>query len=872
MSRVSWDRVKEICLAALERSPEERETYLDAACAGEGTLRAEVESLLAQHDPDFLERPLAWVGDLEADPGHAAPTRPRRIGPYRVVRPIGRGGMGEVFLAIQEGEGFERPVAVKLVPSSLATEELLRRFRLERTIQASLDHPYIAKLIDGGATEDGRPFFVMEFVEGLSITEYCDRASLGVTQRLRLFMSVCDAVHHAHQNLIVHRDLKPGNILVTRDGHPKLLDFGIGKVLDPWLDAAADRTTLTGRALTPEYAAPEQMRGEAITTATDVHGLGVLLYELLTGRHPYAEGVTSREELGRALLETTPTSPSSVVVRDQAKSHGGEVRTPSTIARLRGTVPGRLRRRLKGDLDNIVLQALRKEPERRYPSVEAFRADIERHLDGRPVRARPASLGYRFSKLAARNPWLLTAAMLATVALGVAVVLPWRQNRRLVQERDKALEVQDFLLEAFGITSGDETAAAGQLLDLQASRVDSLYGDRPALQAQMMLVLADGYDRLGRYDDALPLAEGALEVLREGDGGAPDLAAALNAVGWAQHRLSNEAEAARYLEEAVGMRRRLGRSARRELARSLNDLGVVREAQGEYDRAAALHREALNLRRSVLGDADRATGVSASNLAVVLYRMGDLEGARREGELALELLRHSVGPDHQRTIIVQNNLAAFKVAAGDYEGAVSEYADLLERQTRLQGAGHPVTISLRAGLATSLMQLGRFREAEAVLRDLVLFAGRLGDAQTDNELSGRRLLAEAVARQDRPGEALYILDEAVSEAAGRRPRTSAHRKLLEERERLKERLGDTLGAVSDARTVVRLAEVELDPASDELAMDRLRLAELLMESGRTNAADSVISRVRPRVVSGEASTQVSERLRALQGAGSGGGG
>ena len=705
-----WERVKDVCLGALELPGSERPKYLDRACEGDPELRREAESLLAQYDPDFLEDPLVTLDPIE--PGEDVPGHPQRIGPYRIVRPVGRGGMGEVLLAVQEGEGFERPVAIKLILSGMATTDVLERFRLERRILASLHHPNLARLIDGGATDDGRPYFVMEFVEGLPITEYCDRNALSVTERLRLFMSVCDAVHHAHQSLVVHRDIKPGNILVTSEGMAKLLDFGIGKVLDPSPDGVPDRTAATRRVLTPEYAAPEQVRGGVITTATDVHGLGVLLYELLTGRHPFSSEASTPEELDRAVVETTASAPSTVVTDEDAPA------SPSEVARLRGTVPGRLRRRLRGDLDNIILQALRKEPERRYPSAEAMRADVERHLDGRPVRARPDSLAYRASKFAVRNPWGLVAASFALVAVGVSIVVPWQQNRRLTDERDKALAVQGFLLEAFGTTGGDESIGARDLLDLQAGRADSLYADRPELHARMLLVLADAYDRLGLYADALPLAERALSLYQDRhEGDHTDVATALNTSGWALHRAGRGEEGARRLEDAVDMRERLGRSERGRLARSLNDLGVVREGLGQYQEAVVLHRRALDVRRSVLGDSDLATGVSANNLSTALYRVGDTDGAIREGELALELLRGSVGPEHQRTIIVQSNLAALKVARGDFEAAVVDYQALLAVQTRLQGESHPVTNSVRRGLGTSLLRLERWDEAERMFSD-----------------------------------------------------------------------------------------------------------------------------------------------------------
>ena len=632
MSAGGWTRLMELCLGALERPPAERAVWLDGACAGDRALKAEGEGLLAQEDPDFLENPIVRMEGLAAPEATPGDSLERRIGPYRIVRPLGHGGMGEVFLAIQEGDGFERPVALKVVRPGMATDDVLARFRLERRILAGLSHPNLAKLIDGGATEDGLPYFVMEYVEGVPITEHCEQAGASVEERLRLFMDVCDAVHHAHQSLVVHRDIKPGNILVTRDGAPKLLDFGIGKVLDP--TEGPDRTLTVRRVLTPEYASPEQLRGGVITTATDVHGLGLLLYQLLTGRHPFADDATTTEEVDRALRETNPTSPSTRV----------------------GAARPRLRRALRGDLDNIVLKALRKEPERRYASVEALRADVERHLEGRPIRARPDSVRYRLSKFVSRNPWGVAAAALALVALGTAIVVPWRQNRQLLAERDKALAVQGFLLEGFGTTGGDETIGARDLLDRQAARLDTAYADRPELRAEMLLVLSDAYERLGLYAEAIPPAERALELLVDvhPDDHA-DVARAYNTLGWALYRGARLPEAAALLAEAVAIRRRLGRPSLGELSRSLNDLGVVRNAMGEFETAEALHREAFEIRSEVLGDSELATGISASNLAAALYQLGRYDEAREQMTRALELMRRAVGPDHQRTVTVQNN-------------------------------------------------------------------------------------------------------------------------------------------------------------------------------------------------------------------------
>ncbi|MDH3271079.1 MAG: tetratricopeptide repeat protein, partial [Gemmatimonadota bacterium] len=761
---------------------------------------------------------------------------------------------------------FERPVAIKVVRAGLATEDVLERFRLERSILAGLNHPNLAQLIDGGRTDGGLPYFVMEFVEGVRITEYCDRNTLSVEARLKLFTLVCDAVQHAHRNLVVHRDIKPSNILVTPNGLPKLLDFGIGKVLDPSAPDVPDRTAMTQRVLTPEYAAPEQVRGGPITTATDVHGLGVLLYELLTGHHPFASEASSPERLTRAVLDTAPTSPSTVVGHPVDRSWG-DVVTPSQIASLRRTTPPRLRRALQGDVDNIILMALRKEPERRYSSAEAFGADVQRHLGGRTVRARPDSMRYRLSKFVTRNPWAATAAVLAAVVLGASVAIPWQQNRRLTRERDKAREVQDFLLEAFGTTGVDESIGAGDLLDLQSGRIGELYPDRPELQAEMYLVLAEAYDRLGRYDEELEVAERGLDLMREQyPSDHPDLARALNTLGWALHQAGNRDRAAAVLENAVDMRRRLGRPYRAELARSLNDLGVVRSVLGESGAAEALHREAFTIRRAALGDSDRATGVSASNLAAVLYEQGEFEEARREAELALELLRSSVGPDHQRTIVVQNNLAVMSIAAGDVEGAIAQYRDLLDRQTRLQGAEHPVTNTVRHGLAATLLRVEQWEEAYHLAADAYQISRDAGVSGLERALRAHGTIVRALEGAGRTADALVELDTAIRDVEDDPRLAPLLQSLRSDRVRLLVSLDDWRGAAEDYNALLRAAEASLTPDDPSLAARRVRLAEYLARAGELSSADSLLNAARAVATADSASGELRaafERVLAL---------
>ncbi len=435
MTPERWQQIRGVYEQAASLAVADRPSYLDTACASDWELRREVESLLgyqARAGSAFLQHPAA---DLLGTAGGEArvPSRiGRRIGVYQIIEEIGHGGMGEVYAAARADGQYEKKVAVKLVRSGYDSSLILDRFRHERQILATLDHPNIARLLDGGTTEEGTPYLVMELIEGSPIDEYCDKLDLGIAERLQLFKQVCAAVQYAHQRLVVHRDLKPSNILVTADAVPKLLDFGIAKILDP---SARAETTLV-RPMTPAYASPEQIRGESITTASDVYSLGVVLYRLLSGRSPYRVDARNPTELARAITEIEPERPSTAIARPILPPHASQsAQTSSGDPRLS---VGKVRRLLKGDLDNIVLKALRKEPDRRYASADKLEEDIERHLQGLPVLASPDSLFYRTRKFVQRNKVGVSAAALVLLAIAGAVFVSVRQARIAEQQRRRA--------------------------------------------------------------------------------------------------------------------------------------------------------------------------------------------------------------------------------------------------------------------------------------------------------------------------------------------------------------------------------------------------------------------------------------------------
>jgi eukaryotic-like serine/threonine-protein kinase len=419
-----WQQVREILDQAIALPTDERPAYLDKVCTGDSALRSEVESLLRSHQDAgsvFLKKPAIDFKSAMPDAGPKVCRVGRRIGVYQIVEEIGRGGMGEVYRAVRADGQYDKQVAIKLVRVGLDTSFVLERFRHERQILASLDHTNIARLHDGGTTEDGLPYLVMELIEGTPMDQYCEERELSIAERLQLFIQVCAAVQYAHQRLVIHRDIKPSNILVTTEGVPKLLDFGIAKILDP--SAGAETTLL--RPMTPEYASPEQVRGQSITTATDVYSIGVVLYRLLTGRSPYPEATRTPLEFAKIICEVEPPRPSTV----RMPVKGMYYNFPETTTSRTPANSAKVKRALKGDLDHIVLKALRKEPERRYSSVEQFAEDIRRHLKGLPVMAVKGSVRYRAGKFVRRNRAGIAAAAMVFITLVVGVAATIRQAR-----------------------------------------------------------------------------------------------------------------------------------------------------------------------------------------------------------------------------------------------------------------------------------------------------------------------------------------------------------------------------------------------------------------------------------------------------------
>jgi serine/threonine-protein kinase len=741
-----WARIEGILDSVLELDPASRAAAIDRACGPDARLRAQVESLVAADagreallDVPAVEYAAGLVRAVSEASDELGEEQPGdRIGPYRIIREIGRGGMGRVFLADRADGEFEQQVALKLVGSGYAGPEIRQRFLRERQILARLHHPSIARLLDGGVTPDRRPYFAMEFVSGEPITQYCDKRTLDVNARLDLFAAVCDAVQYAHQNLVVHRDLKPSNTLVTFEGQVKLLDFGIAKVLHEDDDAALVTLTRLGSGpMTPEYAAPEQVRGEPVTTATDVYALGALAYELLTGRGPHELSRRTAAEVERAIAERDVVRPSSVAA-------------PDAIARARATEPARLRRKLRGDLDTIVMQALQKDPARRYPSAGALAEDVRRYRDGRPIAGRRDSVRYRTGKFVRRHALGVAATVLVLFALvGGLIGTAW-QAGVASREAAKANEVSRFLAGLFSVADPARTNAAQitarELLDRGATRIETELADQPDIQAEMMLLLGRIYRELGVYDRARPLIERALDVRRARFGAEdPQTAAAMAELGrlWLDMGLPEKAE--QLQRDTLALRRRLLGPNDPDVGKTLRDLATVLNSRGKYEEAETLQREALAINQREFGPEHAEVASDLEGLQSILRARGQSEAAVVAARQVLAIRQKVLGADHLETATAMNNLAILHRERWELAEAERLYREVLAFDLRRLGEVHPYTATVSNNLAFVLRDRGQYDEAERLFRSALDIDYRLYGREHPNVATVLNNLASVLA-------------------------------------------------------------------------------------------------------------------------------
>ncbi len=712
MTPERWQRVKQLLDLALDLEDWQRETFVIGECSGDTTLSAEVMDLLAGAGAadHFIEEPAVL---LLADGEHRL-VAGARFGPYRVLREIGHGGMGSVVLAERDDAEYVKRVAIKVVRRGMDTEEIVRRFRQERQILANLAHPNIAALLDGGTTDDGLSYFVMEYVEGTPVDQYCRAAALPQRARLELFLTVCSAVHFAHQNLVVHRDLKPANILVTTAGVPKLLDFGIAKLLQDEQPLSTLVLQPGLRLMTPEYASPEQRQGGQITTATDVYGLGLLLHLLLLGRLPQRDPAPAAAAAGTA-GNGRAAAPGG--------GSGGAVAGESISARTMAA--------LHGDLGNIVAKALREEPGRRYASAQALADDVSRHLQGLPVEARPDTWGYRTGKFVRRHRAGVAAAgllLLLIVGFGVAVTVLLGKSVREQRRAERVLTfLNDLLSNPDPGKSRGTTMTLREALDRGREKILAGMSEDPQTRATLMETMGRVYGKLDLYEPELQLAREAVQLRRAALGNDdPKLAESLHSLANALRRTGDNAAAEPYLREALAIQERHAPDGDAEVARGRNNLASLLEEQGQIAEAEKLYREALAIQRRILGNQHPDVAKTLNNLAGLLQAKGELAAAEPLYREALTIYRRCFGKDpHPDVAMTLNNLAMLREDRGDPAEAEQLFGQTLAMRRRLYGEGPLV--------ARTLNNLGHLREAQ-------------GDAA-----GAEALYRQAIAIYDQPG-------------------------------------------------------------------------------------------------------------------------
>ena len=759
MSDDRWERIEALLDEALDLDAARIPSWLEGI---DPVLRPELSRLLRAHGAakGFLEAPAAaMAAQLVGEVGREG-REGDRLGPYRIVRELGRGGMGTVYLAHRDDLGMD--VALKLLSHSVSPARLVRGFLSERRILAGLEHPNIARLLDAGLTESGTPYFVMERIDGESLTDYCDSHSLDVRERLRIFGRVCDAVEYAHQRLVVHRDLKPSNVMVTSDGAPKLLDFGIAKVLESGAPESGATHTV-GQFMTPQYASPEQIRGEPVGTSTDVYSLGVLLYELLAGRPPHVVAGGTPFAAGQTVLETEPAA----LPRGIPEEVEGEVATR------RSTTPRKLRQLLAGDLETIVAQAMHKDRGRRYPGVAALAEDVRRHLQGRPVVARGDSFAYRSDRFVRRNALSL---ILGTAALATAVGFAVFHTQRMAAERDHARteaataqSVSDFLVSIFAASDPDQPEGADlsaqDLLERGVARVRDELADETAVRARLLDVLGTVQGKRGRFREAEPLLEEALALRRESLGNDHvDVIQSLTHLSTLRGDLSDWAGATDLAQQAYDLSAKVLGPQNPETVYRLHNLGLCLTRTGDLERAEAVLRKSLEERRRLLGDENVGVANAILALANVTRDRGRYEEAAALYEEALALSRRVYGDDHPRVASAWNNLARLYARTQRWDDAERCATEALRIRQSVYGERNPRVIPPLGNLAALEFERGRFQAADSLYLELLALVREAYGPDHEEAISVLRVLGRARDHLERPAEAESLLTASVGMA------------------------------------------------------------------------------------------------------------
>lgn len=771
MNKEHWQTIKSIVSSALTLSGPERDRYITRACRADENLRAEIEQLLISIEKSEQEKFLSQV-NIDAKSLVSELTEKwqikasrkdligKKIGPYKLIRQLGEGGMGSVFEAERCDGEFNQTVAIKLIRKGVDTVDNIKRFHMEEEILARLHHPNIAQLYDGGLTEDGNPYLVMEFVNGVPVDDYCFEHYLTVSERIKLFRDVCSAVQYAHGNLIIHRDIKTKNIFVTHEGVVKILDFGVAKLLDPGVTDVTLLKTLPGQKFwTPYYASPEQVTGEIVTVATDVYALGILLYKLLTDTYPFDLDGKSTAEIERMIVESLPVPPSQAV-----KSANTE------CAARRQLSPSELRKTLTGDLDALVLKAIRKDAKYRYRSVEQLLDDIGRYQNGMPLTARKGTIRYRFSKFANRNKAALSTIAIVLVAvaiMGIYHVFKLTEQRNLAQlESAKALAAQDYLVELFEAADPSENRGeqitVQEIVDRGIAQLEENLSGEPEVHLEMLKVLGRVKQALGDFDHSAELLEEALNSTRElrGDEHA-DVAATAAMLGEVLRWDGEYDRAESLLREALAIQRGLVREDDAGIASNIHRLARTLEMKGNFDEAEELYNEALAMRERLFGEHSAAVSATLNNMGWLLHQKGNHIESEEFLRRSLVIKEQLLEPPHPDIASTMSNLSVVLRSLRNHEDAENFAEQALEQEIKLHGEDHPRVTTALNNRSLILLDLGHYQEAETVYRHILENNRRqLGPDHiyVGFSLSG---LAIALIEDGRNEEALPYIEEAL---------------------------------------------------------------------------------------------------------------
>ncbi len=831
MDQKQWKKINNIVDTALELKEPERSTYIQKQCKDDKQLKRKVTELIASIEEsdteDFLEDleeyPSSLIPDL-TDSSDAAIEEPALIGKtinrYKITSLIGHGGMGSVYLAERDDGTYSKQVALKLIRKGMDTPSNIARFKRERNILANLDHHNIARLLDGGVTEDGLPYLVMEYVEGTPLYEYCDSHQLSIQERLTLFRSICDAVQHAHKNAVIHRDLKPSNILVTDKNQIKILDFGIAKLLEPEDPGETLYQTQTGaRLLTPGYAAPEQVEAQNITTSTDTYTLGILLYELLAGTHPFNLEDKNLDEIEHAIRKQIPLAPSEKVGALPSEKR-------EKAANLRDTELSSLKDLLQGDLDAIVMKTLRKEPEERYDTVEQLLEDLHRRENNVPIIAREDTFRYKISRFIKRHKTgiSVTAGFLVLI-ISFATFYTWQiteEHNRAEQQEEKARKTLEYLTNVFRyadpVQPSNQEITAQQILDWGTEYINEEVQNQPDIKASLINSIGTIYQHLGEYDKAESLLLEALSINRSlYSGDHPDLAtnmqkwgeynmtvgnldtartylskstnmfkrlgnrskyaANLGELGWVQYRNGNYEQADSFLNQALKINRQLHGIESQEAAMDLQYLGWIKNGMGEYNTADSLFQESLSIRKATLGNEHRLVAQTIQSLGRIYYNKEEYQKAKEHVTETLDLQKRIYESSHPDIATSLNILGLIHMRQQQYAKAKDYFQSALEIRINFYGPNHPDVLKSRNDLASIYYFEEDYLKAAELFKKVTKSTKEVRGASHPEVATSLNNLAKSLHKANREKESLQYYNQALK--IGKRNYDRDHPKLIQ---------------------------------------------------------------------------------------------